>query len=119
MGAKPSLKVKLKKRWRGITKLTLNNMAQDSSQVRELVAHKMHMMAHGLVARANLAKVALVTEDTAEPYFMNYVNLEAVNEDRFFMARFPKCATRSFSGSSLASSALASVGLSLPSRHSR
>ena len=38
----PSLKVKLDQRRRGLRKLTLNNMAQDSSKFSERLAYKMY-----------------------------------------------------------------------------
>ena len=38
----PSLKVTLRQRWRGLRKLTLNNMLQDRSKFSERLAYKMY-----------------------------------------------------------------------------
>ena len=77
---RPSLKVKLKSRWRGMKRFTFNNGLHDRSKVGERLAYKMYRMA-GLVApKANQVKVTLQRSGHSQP-FQDYTNLQTMDAD--------------------------------------
>jgi hypothetical protein len=49
-------------------------------------------MVHGMASRANMARVALV-QNGDEPLYMNFVNMENINEEGFLAARFAEYQT--------------------------